>query len=69
MVLSIRKISFENEDLKGAGILWFKDLNEADPYFILPILATILNYFNLGVIFSCIILFREGLQKIMSTGL
>jgi membrane protein insertase Oxa1/YidC/SpoIIIJ len=49
MVLSIRKISFENEDLTGAGILWFKDLNEPDPYLILPVMATMLNYINLGV--------------------
>lgn len=50
MVMSIRKISYENDDLKGAGILWFKDLNEADPYLILPIVATVLNYLNLGVL-------------------
>ena len=49
MVLSIRKISFENEELYGAGALWFKNLNEPDPYLILPIVATVLNYFNLGV--------------------
>jgi len=49
MVLSIRKIAFENEALAGAGALWFKNLNEPDPYLILPILATILNYINLGV--------------------
>lgn len=49
MVLSIRKIAFENEALAGAGIWWFKNLNEADPYLILPIVATILNYINLGV--------------------
>ena len=49
MVLSIRKVSFENNDLEGAGIWWFKNLNEADPYLILPIIATILNYINLGV--------------------
>jgi hypothetical protein len=49
MVLAIRKISFENEDLAGTGMLWFKDLNEPDPYLVLPILATALNYFNLGV--------------------
>lgn len=49
MVLSIRKISYENDDLAGTGILWFKNLNEADPYLILPIIATILNYINLGV--------------------
>ena len=48
MVLSIRKISYENDDLAGAGIWWFKNLNEADPYMILPIIATILNYINLG---------------------
>lgn len=49
MVLSIRKISFENSELENAGIWWFKNLNEADPYLILPIIATILNYMNLGV--------------------
>jgi membrane protein insertase Oxa1/YidC/SpoIIIJ len=52
MVLSIRKISYENDDLAGAGILWFKNLNEADPYMILPIVATLLNYINLGVSFN-----------------
>ena len=70
MVLSIRKISFENDDLAGAGIWWFKNLNEADPYLILPILATILNYFNLGVSPNNVIsLFREESRKRMSTGL
>jgi len=49
MVMSIRKISFENNDLHGAGILWFKNLNEADPYLILPILSSVLNYYNLTV--------------------
>lgn len=49
MVLSIRKISYENDDLAGAGVLWFKNLNEADPYLILPLVAAVLNYFNLGV--------------------
>lgn len=49
MVLSIRKISYENDDLSGAGIWWFKNLNEADPYMILPFVATLLNYVNLGV--------------------
>jgi membrane protein insertase Oxa1/YidC/SpoIIIJ len=56
MVLSIRKISFENEELTGAGALWFKDLNEPDAYLVLPIIATTLNYFNLGVsIIFCLI--------------
>ncbi len=49
MVMSIRKIAFECEDLTGTGVLWFKNLNEADPYLVLPILATVLNYINLGV--------------------
>ena len=49
MVLSIRKISTENEDLAGEGIFWFKDLNAPDQYLILPLIATALNYFNLGV--------------------
>ena len=29
-------------------MLWFKDLNEPDPYLILPLIATLLNYINLG---------------------
>ena len=49
MVLSIRKISYENEELAGAGILWFPNLNEPDPFLILPITSAILNYFNLSV--------------------
>ena len=49
MVFSIRKIAFENEALAGAGILWFKNLNEPDPYLILPLMACLLNYLNLGV--------------------
>ena len=49
MVLSIRKISYENEELEGAGALWFPNLNEPDPYFVLPITAALLNYFNLSV--------------------
>lgn len=48
MIFSIRKICFEHDELAGKGILWFKDLNEPDPYLILPLLATILNYINLG---------------------
>lgn len=48
MVLSIRKISFENDDLAGAGMLWFKNLNEADPYLILPVAAALINYLNLS---------------------
>ena len=52
MVLSIRKISTENDDLAGAGCLWFPNLNEPDPYLLLPAIATILNYYNLGVSFQ-----------------
>lgn len=48
MVLSIRKISFENDDLAGAGMLWFPNLNEPDPYLILPVTAALLNYYNLS---------------------
>lgn len=47
MVMSIRKISFENQDLKDAGALWFTNLNEPDPYLILPLTAALLNYMNL----------------------
>lgn len=56
MVLSIRKISTENEDLAGEGIFWFKDLNAPDQYLILPLIATALNYFNLGVSTSTFLL-------------
>ena len=49
MVLSIRKVSYETEDLTGAGCLWFPNLNEPDPYLLLPFIATGLNYLNLGV--------------------
>jgi len=48
MVLSIRKVCYENADLAGAGFGWFVNLNQPDPYFILPLLATALNYANLG---------------------
>ena len=70
MVLSIRKISYENDDLAGAGIWWFKNLNEADPYLILPIIATILNYINLGVsiTFTLISSLSVESQKTMSIG-
>lgn len=37
MVFSIRKICYEHDELAGKGILWFKDLNEPDPYMILPL--------------------------------
>ena len=62
MILSIRMIATENEDLTGAGMLWFKNLNEADPYLILPMIATALNYFNLGVsltIIFCYLIFDK----------
>jgi hypothetical protein len=70
MVLSIRKISFENEDLAGAGMLWFPNLNEPDPYLILPITAALLNYFNLSVSKSILLisLFSEASQKRTSIG-
>lgn len=48
MVFSVRKICYEQPELAGKGILWFKDLNEPDPYMILPLLAVTLNYINLG---------------------
>ena len=67
MVLSIRKIASE-EDLTNTGILWFKvknthfyqNLNEADPYMILPILSVLLTYINLGVILNLI---KRGINK------
>jgi membrane protein insertase Oxa1/YidC/SpoIIIJ len=47
MVFSIRKISYE-QDLTNTGILWFKNLNEPDPYMILPLCSVLLMYFNIG---------------------
>lgn len=48
MVFSFRTISFEEvEMMTGAGILWFPNLNEADPYLILPLASTFVNYFNM----------------------
>jgi hypothetical protein len=48
MVMSVRKIATENEALRGCGMLWFPDLNEADPFMVLPLVACLLNYINLG---------------------
>ena len=50
IIFSIRKISFE-QNLEGTGMLWFKNLNEADPYMILPIISVLITYYNLGVRF------------------
>jgi membrane protein insertase Oxa1/YidC/SpoIIIJ len=47
MVFSIRKISYE-EDLTNTGILWFKNLNEPDGYFLLPFISAFLTYYNIG---------------------
>jgi hypothetical protein len=71
MVLSIRKISFENEDLHGAGALWFPNLNEPDPYLILPVAAALINYFNLSVsnLKAFIFFYSEALRKKMSIGI
>lgn len=48
MVFSIRKLATE-QDLTNHGILWFPNLNEADPYMILPIFSVVVTYFNIGV--------------------
>ncbi len=48
MVWSIRKIATE-EDLTNKGILWFPNLNEADPYMILPIISVVVTSIPLGV--------------------
>ena len=48
MVFSIRKICVEQEGLAGTGALWFRDLNEMDPYMVLPLIAALLNYYNLN---------------------
>lgn len=48
MVFSIRKISYE-QDLTNTGALWFTNLNDPDPYMILPICSVMLMYYNIGV--------------------
>lgn len=53
MIFSIRKISSEN-NLSSEGILWFKDLHQADPYMILPLISAGITYYNLGVSFKFI---------------
>ena len=53
MVFSIRKIATENDDLAGQGLWWFKDLNEMDPYMILPIVSSIFTYVNLILFLFC----------------
>jgi membrane protein insertase Oxa1/YidC/SpoIIIJ len=58
MVMSIRKIATE-EDLTNKGILWFPNLNEADPYMILPIISVVVTYFNLGVIKNLILKIKK----------
>ena len=71
MVLSIRKISTENEDLTGAGAFWFPTLTEPDPYMLLPFMATALNYFNLGVsqlVAANSVSYREESRKRTNTG-
>jgi len=72
MVLSIRKVCYENSDLAGAGFGWFVNLNQPDPYFILPLLATALNYANLGVstppLFSQFSLSSSVLPRTTNTG-
>jgi len=74
MVMSIRKISYENPELTGAGMWWFPDLNEQDPFCILPVAAALLNYFNLTVsarnqksnypFFTMQVLFIQSIQYI-----
>lgn len=48
MIFSIRKISFD-ENLINEGVLWFRNLNEPDPYMVLPIVSVLMTYYNLGV--------------------
>ncbi len=45
MIMSIRKISYD-EDLSNTGILWFKNLNDPDHFYILPIISLSLTYYN-----------------------
>lgn len=35
--------------LKTEGFLWFTDLSEMDPYFILPGLNATISYFNISL--------------------
>lgn len=72
MIMSIRKISFENiEELTGQGALWFPNLCDQDPYIILPIVSALLNYFNLTVspfFVHLLDLHSEESQKKQNTG-
>lgn len=47
MVMSIRKIAYE-QNLENSGMLWFTNLNQPDPYMILPLISVGLTYYNLG---------------------
>lgn len=47
MIMSIRKIAYE-QNLENSGILWFTNLNQPDPYMILPLISVGLTYYNLG---------------------
>ena len=47
MIFSIRKLAYE-QDLTNTGYLWFKNMNEADPYYILPAISFALTFYNLG---------------------
>jgi membrane protein insertase Oxa1/YidC/SpoIIIJ len=47
MIMSIRKISYE-QNLENTGMLWFTNLNQPDPYMILPLISLGLTYYNMG---------------------
>lgn len=35
--------------LKTDGFLWFQDLSEMDPYYVLPVLNATISYFNISL--------------------
>lgn len=46
-IWGVRALCARNKELADGGVLWFKNLTEADPYMILPVISMGLTYFNL----------------------
>lgn len=46
-IWGVRALCVHNKELVDGGIFWFRNLTEADPYMILPVISMGLTYFNL----------------------
>ncbi|CAG9331148.1 unnamed protein product [Blepharisma stoltei] len=46
-IWSVRMLCVNNKSLETGGALWFQNLNEPDPYMILPFVSLTLTYLNL----------------------